>query len=72
MARPKSSSPGVRFEVTLAEQSVEMLKQLASIGIYGRSPAEVGGRFIERVLQEFIEAPKLIAKRSVNRKGSHG
>lgn len=63
MARPKSISPGVRFEVTLAEQSVEMLKELASRGIYGRSPSEVGGRFIEQALQQFTESPKLIIKK---------
>jgi len=59
VARPKSSSPGIKFEVTLAEQSIEMLKELATRGIYGRSPAEVGGRFIEKSLQEFAEKPRL-------------
>ena len=59
MARPKSASPGIRFEVTLSEQSVDLLKELATRGIYGRSPAEVGGRFIEQSLQTFVEPPKL-------------
>jgi hypothetical protein len=43
MARPKSASPGTRFEVTLSEQSVALLKKLAVRGIYGRTPSEVGG-----------------------------
>jgi len=60
MARPKSSSPGIKVEVTLAQQSVDMLKELATHGIYGRSPAEVGGRFIEQALQQFVDAPKLL------------
>lgn len=64
MPRPKSSSPGTKFEVTLAAQSVDLLRELATRGIYGRSPAEVGGRFIEQVLQQFVEAPKLIPGRS--------
>ena len=59
MARPKNSSPGEKFEVTLASQSVEMLRELASRGIYGRTPAEVGGRFIEQALQQFVKPPML-------------
>lgn len=64
MARPKSVSPGIRFEVRLSEQSVDLLKELATRGIYGRSPAEVGGRFIEQSLQSFVEQPKLVPARS--------
>lgn len=64
MARPKSASPGTRFEVTLSEQSVDLLKELATRGIYGRSAAEVGGRFIEQSLQNFVEPTKLIPTRS--------
>lgn len=64
MARPKSASPGVKFEVRLASQSVELLKDLATRGIYGRSPAEVGGRFIEQMLQQFTEVPKLVPAKS--------
>jgi hypothetical protein len=69
MPRPKSASPGMKFEVTLATQSVDLLKELATRGIYGRTPAEVGGRFIEQVLQQFVEAPKLIPARSAAQKG---
>jgi hypothetical protein len=58
MARPKNSSPGTRFEVTLAAQSIDLLKDLATRGVYGRTPAEVGGRLIEQALQQFIETPK--------------
>jgi hypothetical protein len=64
MARTKSQSPGVPFDVTLSEQSVDLMRELATRGIYGRTPAEVGGRFIEQALQQFVEAPKLIPKRS--------
>lgn len=68
MARPKSASRGLRFEVTLAEQSVDMLKELATRGIYGRSPSEVGGRFIEQALQQFLETPKLTPKKILSRR----
>jgi len=60
MARTKSPSPGIPFNVTLSEQSVEMLRELATRGIYGRTPSEVGGRFIEQALQQFVETPKLV------------
>jgi hypothetical protein len=63
MARRKNSSPGVKFEVTLARQSVDLIEELAKRGIYGRTPAEVGGRFIEQELRQFVEAPKLVPKR---------
>lgn len=74
MARPKNSSPGNRIEVTLALQSIEMLKELAAHGIYGRTPAEVGGRFIEKALQDFVEAPKLVPRKVLptHRGGSNG
>jgi hypothetical protein len=64
MARRKNSSPGNKFEVTLAKQSIEMIEDLARRGIYGRTPAEVGGRFIEQALQEFVDPPKLVPKRT--------
>jgi hypothetical protein len=54
----------MKFEVTLAEQSVDMLKELATRGIYGRTSAEVGGRFIEQALQQFVDTPKLVPARA--------
>jgi hypothetical protein len=60
MPRPKSASPGTRFEVTLSKQSVDLLRELSTRGIYGRTPAEVGGRFIEQSLQQFVEPPRLV------------
>ncbi len=70
MARPKSLSPGVKFEVTLSEQSIDILRELATRGIYGRTPAEVGGRFIEQALQQFVETPKLVPVRSTDARKS--
>ena len=66
MARPKNASPGSRLEVTLAKQSIELIEELARRGIYGRTPAEVGGRFIEQALQQFVQPPKLsVPKRTL-------
>jgi hypothetical protein len=62
MARPRNPSRGERFEVTLSEQSVRLLHRLAERGLYGRSPAEVGGRFIEQALQQFIVLPRFRAE----------
>ena len=64
MPRRKNASPGTKFEVTLAKQSVSLIEELAKRGIYGRTPAEVGGRFIEQALQQFVDRPKLIPKRT--------
>lgn len=64
MPRRRNASPGTKFEVTLAKQSVDLIEELAKRGIYGRTPAEVGGRFIEQALQQFVERPKLIPKRT--------
>jgi hypothetical protein len=62
--RRKGQSKGIKFEVTLSKQSVDMLKELAARGIYGRTSPEVGGRFVELALQQFVEAPKLIPAKS--------
>lgn len=64
MARQKNTSPGVKFEVTLAKQSIDLIEELARHGIYGRTPAEVGGRFIEQALQEFVDKPKVKLRRT--------
>lgn len=63
MPRRRNASPGTKFEVTLAKQSVDLIELLAKRGIYGRTPAEVGGRFIEQALQQFVDQPKLVPKR---------
>ena len=47
------------IRVTLSEQSVRLLDELAKKGIYGRNKAEVAGRFIDEALQKFIETPLL-------------
>ena len=56
--RPPKVVRGTKFEVPLAPQSVTLLQRLARRGMYGRSPAEVGGRLIEQGLHQFIEVPK--------------
>jgi hypothetical protein len=57
--------------VTLSEQSVELLEEIARRGIYGRNPAEVAGRFVDQELVRFVEAsgvkPRKGPKRSPRR-----
>jgi hypothetical protein len=58
-ARDRVASRGQKFEVTLSAQSVDLLRQLAEQGIYGRSAADVGGRFIEEALRNYVKPPQL-------------
>lgn len=43
---------------TLSVQSLELLERLAKVGIYSESSAEVGARFVDKGLQEFVERPQ--------------
>jgi hypothetical protein len=47
------------IRITLSEQSVRLLDELAKKGIYGRNKAEVAGRFIDEALQKFVQTPLL-------------
>ena len=58
MPKSPNSSDSDTIRVTLSVQSIGLLEQLAERGIYGRNGAEVAGRFIDKALQEFTEAPK--------------
>ena len=59
---PKIDFHDGRYEDTinyaLSVQSLDLLERLAKLGIYGESSAEVGARFVDRALQEFVERPQ--------------
>jgi hypothetical protein len=59
MPKAGNSSQGVSLRITVSAQSAQLLLQIASIGIYGRNQSEVAARFVDRALEQFIEAPKL-------------
>src|SRR5258705_169666 len=59
MPKSPNSSDSDTIRVTLSVQSIGLLEQLAERGIYGRNGAEVAGRFIDKALQEFTEAPNV-------------
>ena len=54
--------------ITLSNQSVRLLNELAEKGIYGRNPAEVAGRFIDEALQKFVDPPRLKLERHNQKK----
>jgi hypothetical protein len=62
MAKHKNSTTSQTKRVSLSRQSWELLEELAQRGIYGRNPAEVAGRFVDRALQRFVELPRLNVK----------
>jgi hypothetical protein len=69
MPRHENASKGVPFSVTIAEQSVDLLKRLAKLGPYGRNAAEVGGRLLEQVLTErFFEQVRFPIRRPKKRR----
>jgi hypothetical protein len=53
--------------VTLSEQSVELLAEIARRGIYGRNPAEVAGRFVDKELERLVESLKLKLRKGPKR-----
>lgn len=60
MAKASNASGSTVIRVTVSDQSAELLEKLAGRGIYGRNAAEVAGRFIDKALQDFVDAPKLL------------
>ena len=59
MMAARKAATSTSIEVTVSEQTKLLLEQLAGHGIYGRSTAEVAGRFVDAALEKFVEAPRL-------------
>lgn len=55
--RPENASKSKPFTVAVSVQSRELLEKIAQRGIYGRSAAEVAGRFIDLALERFTNGP---------------
>ena len=47
------------IEITMSQQSFDLLHELAELGIYGENSEDVALRFIEAKLQELVKKPKL-------------
>jgi len=69
MARGRNLTDSKNPRITVSSESVGLLAELAKRGIYGRTIAEVAGRFVDRALQEFVERPKLTLRSSRTRSG---
>jgi hypothetical protein len=59
MAKKPHGTESKTVRITLSRQSVDLLSQLAMRGIYGRNPAEVASRLVDRALQDLVGPPKL-------------
>ena len=62
MGRRQNAAESDLVHVTLSEQSIDLLQQLAALGRFGRSEAEVCARFIDKALEHFAETPKLMPR----------
>ncbi len=67
MAKSANTVRSGSLTVTLSEQSVQLLEQIASRGIYGRNPAEVAGRFVDQELVRLVEAAGLKPRKGPKR-----
>jgi hypothetical protein len=56
--RPNAAASDIVY-VSLSKQSIDLLHQLAALGRFGRSEAEVAARFVDQALEKFAETPKL-------------
>lgn len=68
MPRPANASLGVSVKITVSKQSAELLGRIAALGIYGRNDAEVASRFVDKELQNFIEAPRITLSQEAQKK----
>ena len=67
MGKPANTVRSESLTVTLSEQSVALLEEIAARGIYGRNPAEVAGRFVDKELERLVESLKLKLRRGPKR-----
>jgi hypothetical protein len=58
MGKLKNASGTEQVTLSLSEESVRVLRELAVLGIYGKNEAEVAGRFVDKALEPFIVAPR--------------
>jgi hypothetical protein len=67
---PKIDFHDGRYEETindsLSTQSLYLLDRLAELEIYGETSAEVGARFVDEGLKEFVERPRFVINRVEN------
>lgn len=57
MGKPKNASVTTTVTLSLSEQSVLLLRQLALRGIYGKNEADVATRLVDTALKEYVKPP---------------
>jgi hypothetical protein len=67
MGKPANTVRSESLTVTLSQQSVELLEEIASRGIYGRNPAEVAGRFVDKELERLVQSLRLKLRKGPRR-----
>jgi hypothetical protein len=60
MAKGTNAVKSRTVRATVSQQSEELLRQLVLRGVYGRSVAEVAGRFIDQALLALLDKPRLV------------
>ena len=69
MAKAKNATGTAQVTLSLSEDSVRVLSELAKLGIYGKNEAEVAGRFVDKALEQFTIAPRYkLPLRKTNRR----
>jgi hypothetical protein len=58
MAKSQNATRTAQVTLSLSEDSVRVLGELAKLGIYGKNEAEVAGRFVDKALEQFTIAPR--------------
>lgn len=58
MGKAKNPSGTEQVTLSLSDESVRVLHELALLGIYGKNEAEVAGRFVDKALAEFTVPPR--------------
>jgi hypothetical protein len=58
MGKPKNASGTEQVTLSLSDESVRVLRELAVLGIYGKNEAEVAGRFVDKALEGFVVPPR--------------
>jgi hypothetical protein len=58
MGKPKNASATEQVTLSLSDESVRVLRELAILGIYGKNEAEIAARFVDKALEGFVVPPR--------------
>ena len=58
MGKAQNRHGTTQVTLSLSEESVNVLTELAILGIYGKNEAEVASRFVDKALEGFVVPPR--------------